>query len=350
MNKKSITLDLTRREGQEILKRLAQKADFLFESSPPGHMAKFGLGYEELSKINKRLIYVSITPFGQSGPYRDYKGPDLVVWALSGFLYLCGNPERPPVRFSLPMAYFMACGEAAIGALLAHHYRVLTGEGQWVDTAAQHVCTWPTMDARSLWEMFHKDQERAGSYRWRTMPGGVLRMRLLYPCRDGYVQLYIWGGKMGEASNQGLQAWMEEERVDTSSLQGTGWPLRDIEKVTPEAYQAITDFASKFLVKHTKEELYEGALKHGVMLAPVSTMEDICHSRQLKERDFWVDVRHDELADSLRYPGPWAKLTGTPLERWERAPRIGEHNGEIYSKELQMPPAEREHLTRLGVM
>ena len=182
------------------------------------------------------------------------------------------------------------------------------------------------------------------------MPGGVLRMRLLYPCRDGYVQLYIWGGKMGEASNQGLQAWMEEKGVDTSSLQGTGWPLRDIEKVTPEAYQAITDFASQFLANYTKEELYEGALKNGVMLAPVSTMEDICHSRQLKERDFWVDVRHDELADSLRYPGPWAKLTGTPLERWERAPRIGEHNGEIYVKELQMSPAEREHLTRLGVI
>jgi len=350
MNKKSITLDITRKEGQEILRRLSQKADFLFESSPPGHMAKLSLGYEDLSEINRRLIYVSITPFGQTGPYRDYKGPDLVVWALSGFLYLCGNPERPPVRFTFPMAYLMACGEAAIGALLAHHYRVLTGEGQWVDTSAQHVCTWPTMDARSLWEMFQKDQERAGSYRWRTMPGGVLRMRLLYPCRDGYVQLYIWGGKMGEASNQGLQTWMEEEGMDTSSLQGTGWPLRDIDRVTPEAYQAITDFTSQFLAKYTKEELYEGALKHGVMLAPVSTMGDICHSRQLKERDFWVEVRHDELADTLRYPGPWAKLTGTPLERWERAPRIGEHNGEIYSKELHMSPAEREHLTRLGVI
>jgi benzylsuccinate CoA-transferase BbsE subunit len=313
-------------------------------------MAGLGLGYDDLSRVNKGLVYVSITPFGQSGPYRDFKGPDIAVWALSGFLFLCGNPERPPVRFSFPLAYFMASGEAAVAGILAHHYRTVTGEGQWVDTSAQHVCTWPTMDARALWEIFQKDQERAGSHRWRTMPSGVLRMRLLYPCQDGYVQLYIWGGKMGEASNKGLQAWMEDEGVDTSALQGTGWPLADIENIHPEGYRKILDVACAFLAKYTKEQLYEGALKRGVMLAPVSTMEDICRNRQLKERDFWVDVRHEELSDTLRYPGPWAKLTETPLRRWERAPRVGEHNREIYLKELQIPLSEMEHLTRLGVV
>jgi crotonobetainyl-CoA:carnitine CoA-transferase CaiB-like acyl-CoA transferase len=350
MNKKSITLDITKKEGQEILKKLSQSADFLFESSPPGYMATLGLGYEELRRINQGLIYVSISPFGQSGPYRDFKGPDIVVWALSGFLHLCGDPERPPARFSFPQAYFMACGEAAIGAMLAHHFRVMTGEGQWVDTAAQHTCSWSTMDARSMWEMFHKDQERAGGRRWRTMPGGVLQMRLLYPCRDGYVQLYIWGGKMGEASNKALQAWMEEEGVDTSTLEQTGWPLRDIDKITPEGYAKIVELASRFVARHTKEELYEGALKRGIMLAPVSTIADICHNRQLKERGFWVDVPHEELSETIQYPGPWAKLTETPLERWERAPRIGEHNREIYRGELKMSPAEVEHLTRLGVI
>jgi len=350
MNKKSITLDITEREGQEILKKLSQRADFLFESSPPGYMATLGLGYEELSRINQRLIYVSISPFGQSGPYRNFKGPDIVVWALSGFLHLCGDPERPPVRFTFPQAYFLACGEAAIGAMLAHHYRLITGEGQWVDTSAQHACSWPTMDARTMWEIFHKDQERAGGHRWRTMPGGVLRMRLLYPCRDGYVQLYIWGGKMGEGSNKALEEWMKEEGVDTSPLAKTGWPLSDISKITPEGYKEITDFVSGFLGRYTKEELYEGALKRGIMLAPISTIADICHNRQLKERGFWVDVQHDELPDTIQYPGPWAWLTEIPLNRWERAPRIGEHNAEIYLDELKMSPAEVEHLPRLGVI
>lgn len=350
MNKKSITLDLTKKEGQEILKKLAKKADFLFESSPTGYLPALGLGYEELSKINKRLIYVSISPFGQTGPYRDLKGPDIVVWALSGFLNLCGDPDRPPVRFSVPMAYLMACGEAAIGAMLAHHFRVVSGEGQWVDTSAQHACVWPMMDAREMWEMFHQVQGRSGGQRRRRMPEGDIDMRFVYPCRDGYVQLYIWGGKMGEASNTPLRAWMEEDGMDTSILDQTGWPLRDINKITPENYKKITDLAAQFIIRHTKGELYEGALKRGIMLAPVSTMADVCHSKQLAARDFWVNVRHEELSTTIRYPGPWAKLSETPLERWERAPRIGEHNNEIYAQELQMSGSEIEHLTKLGVI
>ena len=350
MNKKSVTLDLTKKEGREILKKLLPKTDFLFESSPPGTMVSLGLGYEELSRVNPRLIYVSISPFGQTGPYRDLKGPDIVVWALSGFLHLCGDPERPPVRFSFPQAYFLACGEAATAALLAHHFRVATGEGQWVDTSAQHACTWPTMDARAMWEIFQKDQQRAGGRRWRPMPNGTLQMRFLYPCLDGYIQLYIWGGKMGCASNVALQKWMEEERFDISPLAETGWPLAEIDRITPEGYTRIVEMASRFVAGHTKEQLYEGALKRGIMLAHVSTMEDVCHNRQLKERGFWRQIPHDELNDTIQYPGPWARLTETPLERWERAPRIGEHNQEIYSGELKMPPAEVALLARLGVI
>lgn len=350
MNKKSITLDITKKEGKEILKILSQKVDFLFESSPPGYMNSLGLGYEDLKNINRGLIYVSISPFGQTGPYRNFKGPDIVVWALSGFLNLCGNKERPPVRFSYPQAYFMACGEAAIGALLALQFRALTGEGQWVDTAAQHAFTWPTMDARSWWEFFQKDQERDGSYRWRTMPRGILRMRLLYPCQDGYVLLYIWGGKMGEASNKALQTWMEEEGVNISELEGTGWPLKDIDQITPKKYEKIINLVSHFIAKHKKERLYEEAIRRGIMLAPVLTIEEVCNNKQLKEREFWIEVRHDELGETLRYPGPWAKLTRTPLNRWKRAPLIGEHNKQIYLDELNFSVAEIEHLARLGVI
>ncbi len=350
MNKKSITLDITKREGQEILKKLVQKADFFFESSPPGYMDKVGFDYETLSKINQSLVYVSITPFGQSGPYRDFKGPDIVVWALSGFLNLCGEPERPPVRFSCPQAYFLACGEAAVGALIAHNYREITGEGQWVDTSAQHACLWPIMDAGMIWEVYQKDQIRAGGQRWRPAPKGMLRLRLLYLCKDGYVQCYIWGGKMGEGANTAINEWMNEEGMSTSHLYKTGWPIIDMAAITPEDFEEITDTVGKFLIRHTKEELYEGAVKRGIMLAPISTIEDICNNRQLREREFWIDVKHKELDDPIRYPGRWALLSETPLNRWDRAPLIGEHNKEIYIGELKMSSAEIEHLTRLRVI
>jgi len=350
MNKKSITLDITKREGRDILRRLSQRADFLFESFPPGYMKSLDLGYEELSALNKRLIYVSISPFGQWGPYREFKAPDLVVWALSGFLFLCGNPARPPVRFSFPLAYLMASGEAAIGALLALHFRSITGEGQWVDVSAQHVCTWPTMDALAFWEILGKDQIRAGSDRWRTMPRGEIRMRLVYPCRDGHVLLYIWGGKMCEASNLALHRWMEEEGEDLSPLKGTGWPLLDPAEIEPSNYEKIVDLASHFLGKFTKKELYQQAIMRGIMLVPISTIWDVCRNEHLEQRGFWHDVHHEELRATIRYPGPWARLSETPLERWERAPLIGEHNNEIYLEELRMSPEELSYLLKLGVI
>ncbi len=350
MNKKSITLDITRREGQEILKRLVPSADFLFESSPPGTMEGLGLGYPQMSRLNERLVYVSISPFGQSGPYRDFRGPDIVVWALSGFLHLCGNRERAPVRFSYPLAYFFASGEAAISALIAHHHRAISGEGQWVDTSAQHACVWPTMDSRIMWEIFRQNQERAGGNRWRTMPKGVLHMRLLYPCRDGFVQLYIWGGKLGEGSNKALDAWMREEGMDTSHLKKYGWPALDMTQVAPGEYGEITSLGAEFIRPRAKQELYEGAVQRGIMMAPVSTFQDVWQNRQLEARGFWVDVPHEELSDTLRYPGRWALLTETPLNRWNRAPRIGEHNREIYRGELQMTQADIEHLAKLGVI
>lgn len=350
MNKKSITLDIHRQEGQEILKKLAEKADFLVESSSPGYLDRLGLGYKDLNKINKQLVYVSITPFGQSGPYANFKGPDIVVWALSGFLYLCGNRERPPVRFTYPQAYFMACGEAAIGALLALNYREVSGEGQQVDTSAQHTCIWPAFDAFLMWENDQKEQERAGGYRWKVLPKGLLRTRIVYQCKDGYVPCYVWGGRVGEGSNKALDEWIKEEGFDTSRLKKAGWPLLDMGTVTPEEYEEIVETIAEFIKRHTKDELYEGALRRGVMLAPVSTIKDICQNKQLKEREFWVDIQHDELGDTIRYPGRWALLSETPFSSWNRAPLIGEHNKDIYMNELKMSSPEIEYLSKLGVI
>jgi crotonobetainyl-CoA:carnitine CoA-transferase CaiB-like acyl-CoA transferase len=234
--------------------------------------------------------------------------------------------------------------------MIAHHHRAISGEGQWVDTSAQHACVWPTMDSRIMWEIFRKNQERAGGNRWRTMPKGVLNMRLLYPCRDGFVQLYIWGGKLGEGSNKALDAWMREEGMDTSPLKKYGWPALEMTQVAPGEYDEMTGLVAQFIRPRAKVELYEGAVQRGIMMAPVSTFQDVWQNRQLEARGFWVDVSHEELPDTLRYPGRWALLTETPLNRWNRAPRIGEHNPEIYRGELKMTQGDMEHLVKLGVI
>ncbi len=136
-NKRGITLNIETAQGQEIFKRLVGTADFVVESFAPGYMDSLGLGYSELSRINPRIIMTSITPFGQSGPYKDYKSSDIVDAAMGGILYPCGDPDRPPVQFAPPQSYYNAGVEAAIGTLMAHTYRQTSGQGQHVDVSIQ---------------------------------------------------------------------------------------------------------------------------------------------------------------------------------------------------------------------
>ena len=122
-NKRGITLDLECDEGQNMFKKLAEKADFVIESFPPGYLAKLGLDYKRLAEINPGIIMTSITDFGQTGPYSNYKGSDLVVQALGLMLSQIGDPDRAPLRISVPQTYMFACAEAAEGTMMAHYYR-----------------------------------------------------------------------------------------------------------------------------------------------------------------------------------------------------------------------------------
>ena len=161
-NKRGITLDIETRDGQEIFKGLVKTADFVIESFAPGYMDSLGLGYSALSEINPRIIVTSITPFGQTGPYKDYKASDIVVIAMMGWMYLCGDPDRPPVRISFPQAYLNASAEAAASSMIAHYYRETTGEGQHVDVSAQHSLITNAFNAPSFWEFNRIILQRAG--------------------------------------------------------------------------------------------------------------------------------------------------------------------------------------------
>ena len=152
-SKRSITLDITRREGQEILRQLATTADFVVECFAPGYLDSLGLGYSALSEVNPRLIMTSITPFGQTGPYRDYKASDIVGLAMGGLLYLNGEPGRPPVRVRASQAYAQASVQAAGGTMVAHYYREISGEGQHVDVSMQEAVSNTLDTAQQAWDL-----------------------------------------------------------------------------------------------------------------------------------------------------------------------------------------------------
>lgn len=347
-NKRSITLDLTTAEGQELLRSLVPTAHFLIESFGPGYMDSLGLGYSALSQVSPGLIMASISAFGDSGPYRDFRGEDIVLQAMGGIMYPTGEAERPPVRISFPQAYLNAAGEAAVGCLLAHTHCQRTGQGQHVDVSAQQSMVWTLMDAQQTWDVNRVVLKRTGIDRVRGSTG--VRLRNLWRCRDGWVCYALHGGPMGLHSNRALVAWMEAEGMAPDSLLGYDWAAFDWATVTQAEADSLYGPISRFFQAHTKEELYRVSRQRGILLYPVLSIGEIANSPQLASRGFFMPVEHPGLGEALAYPAAFARLSATPLAWRRRAPLIGEHNDEIYGGELGLSPKRLSALKHAGVI
>ncbi len=347
-NKRGVTLKIDSQDGQQILKRLASRADFIIESFHPGYMDELGLGYSNLSQINPRIIYTSISPFGSTGPYKNYRASDLEVMAMGGLMYITGRPDEPPLRISFPQSFLLASAHAAAASMIAYFHRETTGQGQYVDVSAQECVLWEISNAIPLWELNQIVLKRAGSNisgRWTDT-----RQKLLWQCKDGYVVFYILGGDFGVKTNRAIVAWLREEGLAPAYLTNFDWTVFDMSRQTQEMQNQIEAPIAELFLKHTKAELYNEALKRKIMLCPVSTARDIDENAQLKARDFWVTLDHPELSTSIKYPGPFAKLSETPLKIKRRAPLPGEHNPEIYQDELGLTKAEMGLLRQSGVI
>ncbi|MFC1965591.1 CaiB/BaiF CoA transferase family protein, partial [Chloroflexota bacterium] len=330
-SKRGITLDIETSVGQGIFKKLVKSADFVIESFSPGYMDKLGLGYPALEKINPSIIMVSVTPFGQTGPYKDYKAPDIVAWAMGGQMYPWGDADRPPIRISHPyQAYLHAAADAAVGAMMALHYREMTGEGQQVDVSIQESVIQLNYHATDSWDMMKVILQRGGNDLLR--PGINVRMQRIWPCKDGSVVFYWHSGSEGNRRSLPAVNWMESEGMATDFLKEIDWDTLDFATTTQDIMDRLEGPTGNFLISRTKAELMEGALKHRAMLYPVSTSKDILENAQLAARGFWVELAHPELGTTITYPGAFAKASEAPPKISRRAPLIGEHNQEIYNE------------------
>lgn len=350
LNKRSITLNMEIEDGREILKRLVERADFLIESFPPGHMDELGLGYEDLREINGRLIMISISPFGQSGPYAHFKGPDIVNMAMGGQMHLCGNEDNPPVRISHPQSYLHAAMEGAGGGLIALYYRESNGVGQHVDVSAQQSVIWTLMDATAYWNLNKLNLHRSGQYYLRATSSGETRFRILWPCKDGFVSFFLMADPSTIPGILQMVDWMEEEGIDVSYLKSVDWNALNYDTLTEEEYERMGVPFLEFLSCHTKKELYEGAVKRRIILYPESTTADLLENPQLKAREYFQRVEHPELQDSLLYPGAFIKMSETPCQVKRRPPLIGEHNDEVYLGELGLSSKEMAQLKARGII
>jgi len=310
---------------------LIEKTDILIETFQPGYLKQLGLDYGALSKFNPRIIVTSITPFGQTGPYKDYKGSDLLFMAMSGFMSVLGDPDKPPVRPTLPQSYMWIGLHAAEGTLIAYYHRGMTGEGQHVDVSCQSGVTWAASIAPSFYDFNKEVPKRAGSFlTGRSITGAI--MRGVYPCKDGYLTYIIYGGPAGIRTNKRLTEWMDSKGMAPDYLKNKDWNKFDIATVTQEEIDQIEDANMRFFKTITKEEFFENVLEKDMLGYPVATAKEILVDEQLKSRGMWQEVEHKELGVKITYPSFFTIFSSIACGFWRRAPLIGEHNEEVYAK------------------
>ena len=345
-NKRGITLDITSADGRDIFKKLVKTADFLFESYPPGYLKELGLDYEVLSKMNPGLVMTSITPFGQTGPWRDFKSSDLVEMSLGGLVFLSGEPGKQPLRIPVPQIYFHAGAWAAAGAMIALTGRTISGEGQYVDVSMLEAAAWSNYSAAEWWSYSNLLLKREGT--WRQQ--GLSRMRLIFDCKDGYVLMFLLGGTMATIGEYKMVEWMEAEGKCPDWLRGFDWAKLDVANVEQQFFDDLADAVAPFLLDKTKKQLFDWAMENELFLAPVNDTGDLLDNPQLKSREFWADIEHNELNETITYPGPFVKMSETPVIVRHRAPLIGEHNIDIYRGELGISTNELITLKQAGII
>lgn len=345
-NKRSITLNLESAQGRELFKKLVETVDIVIESFQPGYMDSLGLGYSELSQINIGLIMTSITPFGQTGPYCNHKGSDMVVWAMGGLMNQTGDADRRPVQVSVPQSFIAASTYAAEGTLIALFAKRIIGEGQHVDVSAMETVAFLGMEAFPFWFVLGQNMGRSGS--------AISRMGINAPviwlCKDGYINYILQMGLPGADRNIKMAKWLEEEGLSSDFIRETDWHKMDFMELAKGGIERLTEPLSKLFMTYTRRELFNESLRRDITLYPVSDSKDTLENEQLLARGFWVELAHPEISQKITYPGPFAVFSETPIKMRHCSPLIGEHNEEIYLKEMGFSEDDIVSMSKAGVI
>jgi len=344
-SKRGITLNLESEKGRELFVDLVKTTDFVIESFPPGYLDSLGLGYSDLSRINSGLIMVSITPFGQTGPYRNYKGSDMVVWAMGGLMNQTGDADRAPVQVSIPQSFFAAGTFAAEGALVALLARNTLAEGQHVDVSAMESVAWLGGEGFPFWFVQGVNMGRSGPVISRM----GINAPVIWPCREGYVSYILQMGLPGGDRNTKMAKWLDQEGLATDFIRETDWYQMDFMELAQGGIDRLIDPLSKLFKSYSSKYLFQESLKRDISLYPVADSQDTLENEQLASRQFWTEIEHAELSDTITYPGPFAVMSETPITVRKRAPLLGEHNSEIYVEELGLSKEELAGTTEAGI-
>jgi crotonobetainyl-CoA:carnitine CoA-transferase CaiB-like acyl-CoA transferase len=332
-NKYGVTLDLRQASGQALFHKLLQDADILLHNYHPTEMAALGLDYVALEKSHPRLVMTSVTPFGLSGPQKDYQATDLTLWNAGGVAWLNGGgpgtDDMPPLKSFGQQAGYQAGVNAAIATLGALFARFSTGEGQHVEVSAQECLL-------SILELTFE------FYPYMGITASRLGQKPIQPldffeCKDGWIFLccveeHQWKNFLDLMGNP---EWAGEEIFADRISRGANG-------------DALKPLLQEWVQEQSVMDLYNKAQARRVPIAPVSTMGDLFANEHLKARGFFATIAHPA-AGSLQYPGELYKFSETPWEIRRPAPLLGQHNNDIYSR-LGLSPQEIDDLKKQGAI
>jgi CoA:oxalate CoA-transferase len=323
--KKSITLDVDSQTGATILRRLAQECDLLLESFAPGYLDRLGLGYAALEQLNPGLIYISVTSFGQSGPYRDFKGSELIAQAMGGLMQTIGLPDREPLKIGGNAACYTTGMSAFSATMIALYARDVQGYGQHVDVSAME-----TIAVAQIHSSIHHQFGRTPSR--RESP--------LVEAKDGWVSPGLERGVRQDTWPRVCDMIGRPDLKDNPAFS------------TPEArrehQQDLLAILSGWTVTQPKEQIYHLLQELRSVAGYVATVEDLFTSRQLVARQFFQAIDHPSAGKAL-YPGAPFRIQGDAW-RHGRAPLLGEHNWEIYGGRLGLSTADLARLRGAGTI
>lgn len=289
VNKRLLRLDLQTSDGLCAFDRLIAGVDILIESTHSGDPESQHLSWARLKQLNRRLVQVSITPFGREGPRAGWVASDIELMAAGGAMSLAGEPDGAPTRISVPQSYGWAGAQAAVGALIAIVHRTATGVGQHVDVSAQAAVILATSHAAAFWDIEGTVPTRCGAYlTGRSIKGA--RYRAFWPCFDGYLNFMFYGGRAGQRTNTQLVEWMRERGAPLGALEGIVWKRFDPQQATQEKVDEMERPVAQFFLSLTKREFLEEASRREMLGYPVFTVADIAADPQLAVRNFWHDL------------------------------------------------------------
>ncbi len=332
-NKKCITLNLREKEGQEIIKKLAKEVDVVIENFKPGTLEKWGIGYEDLKKINPKIIMVRISGYGQDGPYSQKPGFGSIGEAIGGIRYLTGYPDLPPVRTGISIGDSIAAIYAVMSAMMALYNRdVKGGEGQYIDVALYEAIFSLMESMVPEYDQFKFIRERSGN----TLPG--IAPSNIYKCKDGK---YVAIGANGDSIFKRLTKAMNREDLDTEEFAHNDGRAKKMEYLDEQIEAWTKTMDMKDVLKILDE--------YQIPAGPIYNIEDIFNDIHYKARNMIESVKVEGVGE-LKVPGIMPKFSKTPGRiKWAGA-KLGEHNEEIYKDMLGMSEEELKEMEERDIV